>query len=620
MGFKKFLSFEASRIFCIWKALILLLFYLFSVYFIQSGISQYKENLGEREHFQEFEKIRVENFQYYAQYGTYGFRLLFIPGPLSALFSNSGIIHTNINAFIDAGERMKIYESLKGKTAFIGYTSIFMNLTGFILLFYSLLVLFYGLDSYINHDFLKFLECKLSRKKLFMLVFFSRLLLLFAWCLLIFLTACFLYMLNGINGINWGMFALYYLVAFLMLGFFLFFGMFAGTFKNKLTRIVIIFAVWLMFVFFIPALVGKIVYNRAESIMSTHKMDIEKFKIMMSIENKAREQAGKLDVENVNTEIRRQLHEYFWNNEFKTIFGYEQSMINEMKAVVSLSHNLSLFFPTSFFLSANNEISGCGYESLIAFYEHAYKLKVAFVQYYAEKSFYSGEKEKKVKSFLKGDENIFHASSNLPTKFDFGLFISLLWLLILLFLLWIRFNRMLDHEQDTPREINPDELEENKTNIIFTLDNKALLPQLINKLKAHNISFLSIPGPDSLPGDTTVKNLLSLFALDVPEGLKKIADKYIYALDPDQNKNQDQKGNILIEIIRSLAIKVNADVLIFDNFLSGLSDKVIMHFARILKPLKKGRKIVYFTNSLLINTIIGDPECVKRFDDEDIPF
>jgi hypothetical protein len=605
MGFKNFLYFEARRIFCIRKALILLLFCLFSVYFIQSGISQYKENLGEKGHFQEFEKIRVENFQYYVQYGTYGFRLLFIPGPLSALISNAGIIHANLNAFIDSGERMKIYESFKGKTPFIGYTSIFMNLTGFILLFYSLLVLFYGLESYRNHDFLKFLECKLSRKKLFMSVFFSRLFLLFAWCLIISLTVWFLYILNGITGINVGMFALYNLVAFLMLGFFLFVGMMAGTYKNKFNRIAVVISVWLIFVFLIPAVVGKIVYHRAESILSTYKMEIEKFKVMMSIEKKALEQAGKLDVKNTNTEIRRQLHEYFWNNEFKTIFGYEQSMINEMKDVVSLYHNLSLFFPTSFFLSTNNEISGCGYESLIGFYDHAYKLKMGFTQYYAEKNFYSGEKT--VKPFLNGDENIFHASSHLPAKFDFGLVISLLWLLLLLYLLWNRFNRMLDSVQDTQRDLNPDELKNNKTNVIFTLD-KGLLPQLIKKLRLILKNILAVPGPDSLPGDTTVKNLFSLFGLAMPEAIKEIAGKYVFTLEPDQ------KGKVLLEIAEAL----KADILIFDNFLAGLSDAFIHYFASTIKLMKKGRKVVYFTNSILINTIIGD--WIKRFNDEDIPF
>ena len=605
MGFKKFLFLEASRIFCIRKALILLLFYLFSIYFIQSGIGQYKENLREKEPFQEYEKIRVENFQYYAQYGTYGFRLLFIPGPLSALVSNAGVINTNINAFIDAGERMKIYESFKGKTAFIGYTSIFMNLTGFILLFYSLLVLFYGQESYRNHEFLKFLECKLSRKKLFLMIFLSRLLLLLSWCLLIALTAWFLYMLNGINRINVGMFALYNLVAFIMLGFFLFCGMLAGTFKNKLTRIVFIFALWLLFVFFIPALVSKIVYNRAESIMSTYKMDIEKFKVMMSIEKKAKEEAGKLDVDNVNTEIRRKLYEYFWNNEFKTIFGYEQSMINEMKDVVSLYHNLSLFFPTSFFLSANNEISGCGYESLIAFYEYAYKLKMGFVQYYAEKSFYSGEKT--VKPFLKGDENIFHGSSHLPAKFDFGLLISIFWLLIPLFLLWIRFNRVLDLAQDTQRELSPGELKKDNTNIILTSD-KGILTQLIAKLRFQNIPFLYVPGPGNLPGDTTVKNLLFFFGLAVTEALKGIAGKYIFTLEPDQ------KGKVFVEIIKSL----KADVIVFDNFLAGLSDDAINYFAGVLSSLKKGRTVVYFTNSLMVTTLICD--CGIKWTDEKIAF
>jgi hypothetical protein len=282
-------------------------------------------------------------------------------------------------------------------------------------------------------------------------------------------------------------------------------------------------------------------------------------------------------------------------------------MINEMKDVVSLYHNLSLFFPTTFFLSSNNEISGCGYESLIGFYDHAYKLKMGFIQYYAEKSFYSEEKEKTVKPFLNGDENIFYATSNLPAKFDFGLVISLLWLLILLYLLWIRFNRMLDSVQDTQRELNPDELKNNKTNVIFTLD-KGLLPQLIKKLRLQNTSFLAVPGPDSLPGDTTVKNLLSLFGLAVPEALKEIAGKYVFTLE------KDQRGEVLLEITGSL----KADVLIFDNFLAGLSDAIIHSFANILKSLKKGRKVVYFTNSILINTIIGDK--VKRFNDEDIPF
>jgi hypothetical protein len=94
----------------------------------------------------------------------------------------------------------------------------------------------------------------------------------------------------------------------------------------------------------------------------------------------------------------------------------------------------------------------------------------------------------------------------------------------------------------------------------------------------------------------------------VPEKLKEIAGKYVFTLETDQ------KGKVLMEIIGSL----KADIFIFNNFLAGLSDAIIHPFASILKSLKKGRKVVYFTNSLLINAIIGDK--VKRFNDEDIPF
>jgi len=606
MSFKKFICLEIDRLFDWRKLLILLLFYLLAVYFIQSGIGQYKDSLEEKKRFQEFEKIKVENFQYYAQYGTYGFRLFYIPGLMSALFSNAGIITTNLNAFIDAGERMKIYESFKGKNAFIGYTSIFLNLNGILFVFGSLLALFYGLETYKYNEFLKFLvNIKDSRKKVFWFAFLSRLLFLLGFCLVIALTAWILFMINGFTGIDIGQLIIYYLVSFLMLGFFLFAGMVAGLLKTKQASMIAIFAVWLLFVFIIPAAVGKIVYNHAESIVSTYEMEHEKFKLMMEIERKAKEQVGKLDAKNTNTKIRQQLHEYFWNNEFREILGKEQAMINEMKGVVSLHHNLSLIFPTSFFLSVNNEISGRGHECLISFYEHVFKLKTGFIQYYAKKSFYSNEKI--VKPYLNGEENIFYAPNLLPDNFSFGFLISLFWLLLLIFLSWISFNRMLDYAHETSRELSPDELKKSKTNVIFTSD-KGLLPQLITKLRSQNISFLLFPGPASLPGDIMVKNLLSFFGLSVPEALQEISVRYVYTLE------KGEKVRVLIEIVKSL----KADVLIFDNFLAGASDELVNYFADVLNSLKKGRIVVYFTDSFLVSTVISD--CGLKWSTEKISF
>jgi hypothetical protein len=527
IDFKGFLSMDAHRFLGRRRAIILFLFFLFALYFIQSGIAQYQTNLKERDHFQEFEKFKVDNFQFYGQYGTYGFRLLYTPGPLSAIFSNAGIITTNLNAFIDSGERMKIHEPFKGKNAFISYTSVFLNITGFILLFGSLLVLFCGLEAYRDKEFLRFLDSTMNRNKIFWFIFSSRLLLLSGSCLLTFLTVWFLYKLNGIGGVDVVKLSIYFLVAFLMLVFFLLSGMVAGSFKKRMVGMVTVFSVWLLFIFLLPAAVGKIVYSRAEEMISTSEIEKAKFSELMNFEKKAKKQMGKLDIENSNTETRQQLFNYFWNNGFKKIMGHEQTIINEMKNVISLHYDLSLIFPTSFFLSVNNEISGRGYENLITFYEHVYRLKMGFVKYYAEKSFFSNEKT--VKPYLKGKENIFYAPSLLPGNFGFGLVISVFWLLLLILFSWFFFNRLFDQqpdaEKDKERELRTDDLKRGKVSIVFT-SNPWRKFQLILKLKAEKIASVCIPGPDGLPDDIKLKTIFSSFTLQIPEKLQPVADKY----------------------------------------------------------------------------------------------
>lgn len=590
MGFTRFLRLETYKLFEKRKLAILIAFSLLAIFFIQSGISQYKDTPKEIKHFQEFEKERVENFRYYLQYGTYGFRLLYVPGPLSALFSNAGIIKSNLNAFIDSGERMKIYEPFKGKNAFIGYTNIFLNLSGLIFLLGSLLSLLYGFEAFRDRDFLKLQDGTGNRKNLFWFILVSRLLLLLGCCLVLITTIWLLYLLNGLT-VNLGHVIIYGLAVFLMSAFFMLGGVFAGALKSRWVGIAVVISVWLVFIFGLPAIVGKIVSNRAEFIISTYEMDMNKFKLMMDIENKALEQAGKINIKNTNVEIRQKLHEYFWNNEFKQIFDHEHTMINEMKGVVSLHYNLSLIFPTSFFLSVNNEISGRGYENLMTFYDYALKHKKGFIRYYAEKSFYTGEKE--VKAYLKGNKNVFRASSTLPGNFGFGVVITCFWLLLLLFLSWLAFNRMLnalpDTDSDTePKYLKPDEFKKSKITAVVTFT-PVLLANFLETLKKQGIRFVFAPGPDIMPGDVSVKSLFAFFGVPVPDRLQPVTGEQVGSLAPDH------QALVTFELARSFT---GAEFFIFNDFLAGLSDKFAEYFAGILDTLKKGRKIVYFTNAV----------------------
>jgi len=348
-------------------------------------------------------------------------------------------------------------------------------------------------------------------------------------------------------------------------------------------------------------------YSRTNSLKSPYKMEVLKQKKFMDFEKSSYDKEGKFNESKYGDINEIQMFLDFWKGGFNEYMEIEKSMFDEIKPHISFFQNISALFPSTFFLSVNNEMSSRGFNNLVAFQDYAWEKKKDFIWFVANISILAKKKEVPPPPFIKGDENIYQGKSQLPGNFNFGLAITLLWLIVLLGLYWFMFNRMLDHAQDTKRVYNPDELKKNKTNVIFTLD-KGILPQLIKKLRLLNIPFLSIPGPAGLPVDTTVKNLLSLFGLAVPEALKEIAGKYVFTLEPDQ------KGKILIEITRGL----KADIFIFNNFLSGLSDAIIRDFAITLKALKKGRKVVYFTNSILINTIIGDGE--KRFDDEVIPF
>lgn len=620
MGLKKFIVFEFKKVSGRAYMVVFLVFLVASGYLFYHGLSQYKHILEENNNFLEFEKEKYKQFLYPSYYGSYGLRLRYEPSPFMAFFDSGPV--GDMTAYIDGSERMRIYQSLIGQGAFNMLKSAFMTFSGFMMLFGSGLILLYGFSGSKDHDWLKFLEeFAGSRWKLFLYQLISRTVILLLYCLVIALLSIIIFIIAGVS-VNIGWILTYTRGLFLMWFCFLFGGLIAGTFKSRLWGGIVIGITWFLLTFVATLIIYHMTYKKAGSIKSPFKMETVKLKLFQGYEKGSLEEGGLFDKSKYGDENEARMFMNFWNGDFKKLMGKEEEMLTEMAERISFHQSASALFPSTFFLSSSNEMSSLGFSGVVEFNVYTQEKKKEFIWFIADIYILSNKVNewKELAPFPKGNENIYKGQIRLPGNYNFGMAITFIWLIALFGLYWFMFNRMLDHEQDTPREINLDELEENKTNIIFTLDNKALLLQLIKKLKAQNIPFMSIPCPDSLPGDQTVKNLLSLFGLDVPEGLKKIGDKYIYSMNPDKNKNQDIKGNILIEIIRSLAIKVNADVLIFDNFLAGLSDKVIMHFVKILKPLKKGRKIVYFTNSLLINAIIGDPECVTRFEDEDIPF
>ncbi len=607
MRLKKFIEFEVKKVSGLGYIAVVLIFLVASGYFLQFGIGQYKHIVEEKSNFLKFEKEKFAQFIYPAYYGNYGLRLLYEPSPFMSFF-DSGPVPGSMTTFIDGSERMRIYQPLIGQSAFTLITNAFMTFSGFVLLFGSWLVLLYGFLGSKGHEWLKFLEeLTGSRIKLFLYQLISRAFILLLLCMAQSVISTVLFIINGLT-VNIGWILILNLGIFLMLLCFLFWGLIAGTIERRFWGWAIMTTGWFLMAFFIPVLIYHVTYSQATSIKSPYKVEIIKQKLFAGYEKGSLEEGGKFDKSKYGDEKEAKVFLAFWNGDFKKLMEQDKEILDEMKERISFYQSISAFFPTTFFLSTSNEISSRGFSNLVEFFEYSQEKKKQFIWYIAEMYLLSNKvDDKEFAPFIKGNENIYQGQARLPGNYSFGLSITVIWLIALFGLYWFRFNRVLNRAIETSRELNPGELKKNSTNVIFSSD-KGLLPQLITKLRLQNIPFVSVPGPASLLGDTKVKNLFSFFGLDVPETLKEIGGKFIYSLEPDQ------KGKVLAEIARSL----KAEVLIFDNFLAGLSDDIIHHFAGVLNSVKKDRIVVYFTNSLLVTSLICD--CGIKWTDEKMAF
>lgn len=594
MMLKKFMKFEAKKVLGRRYLTIVLVFLAASVYFIQYGINQYKHIQEERINFQEFELLTIKSFVYPAMHGVYGLELFFEPSPMMAFFDSGVPVPPNMTALIDGSERMKVYNSLKGQGGFSMIANAFMTFAGFIVLFGSCLVALFGFFGTKDHEWLKLLEGKTGRKKLFSYLLLSKAIILLLFCLVLAGVSLVLFFINGVQ-VNPGLVILISLGAFVMLLIFLVIGLASGTLKNRFWAWASMAIAWFVLAFVITVFIYHQTYGRATSIKSPYKMETANQKLYTKYERDSKERAGKFDQSKRGTELEKEMFIFYWEGGFKEILRNEAGMINEIKDNASFFQNLAALFPTTFFLSVNTEMSSRGFANQAGFYEYTRQKKKDFIWYLAQN--YILSKKMVFPPFIKGNENVYQGQSQLPGNFNFGLAVNLVWLLVLLWLCWSGFNRMLDHvPKNTKPEFKANRIKKNIINVVLTAD-RGSYPKLLVELRSQNTAYVAIPKPVNLPGEVKVKDLLGLFCLAVPEKLKKKAGKYIYSLEVDDN------ARALLEIIRYLAGK--PVIIIFDNFLSDLSDDLIDDFAELLKSKSFKNTVVYFTKTISTSTKIA---------------
>jgi hypothetical protein len=599
---KKIFLLEARKLLNRKTIIIFVVIFILVSIFSWDGVVDYKENLKSLENFQSMERDKVSMHIHYTFYGIRGVRLLFIPAPISVIFNDSSV-YDGMVAHIDTAEKLQISNSFKGKDLF-PKSGGYMDFSGIMLILGSFLGLLYGFDINRNKGYLRFLSDTTYCKNPAFIIMLSRAILLniFFW----FLCAMSILWLiiNGINILNTHS-ILYILGLTIIITLFLFAGTLIGTIKAKGSQFITLIILYFTLVFFLPWLIQKAVYMEARSgLNSIHSFEYEMLKMMMKIETQLLKRFGvwRSGQGEAPDKIKVAIQEAL-NKDWVKLKYAEKIRKEKIKERIINYQSLSSLFPTTFYLSLNKELSSKGFLSFDNFYQFAFDKKYSFLKFYIEKKFYDPVPKKGVEPFIKGNEDLFYAQSRLPESFKFGILFSFVWIGLLGLICWFRLDRTIIHRPKKQAQEPKLELQENKTKVIITFDSERF-KRTLTDLRFQYPHMIYIPCWSNLDEMSRVKWYFSFFNVPVPDSIAPIANNYIFTLKPDQ------KAMILIELIRSM----EADLFVFNNFLTGLSDEFSDYFVSFLNELKEGRRIVYFSSSLAVSSKIADS--VTRYTDE----
>lgn len=422
-----------------------LFFSLLSIYLVQIGVNNYINIIENKEEFQDIERLKVKQYINYNQYGGYGFRILFIPSPLSIYFINSSTI-SGLTSNVDSGERLNIYNSFKGRTLFADKRGGFKDFSGIMLLLGSLLVLYLGYESFIYRDYLRFMSGFIDYKRIFLPTVLSR---VFILVFLFLLNAGISLLLLEINGIQflegeYAYFFTYLATLVLVLVFFFALGTIAGSLKSSFAGFVMVIISWFVLVFLFPGIVNTITSRKADNIVSNYKLELQKLKSLMDFERQSFEELGSTTKDNI--EAVRKSVEDFLEKGFPKIHAFEERLRDEMEENIRHFEFFSSLFPSTFYLSTGNEISSKGYENFIIFFDYIRELKKKFFKFYLDHRYYSDnpfDAPKTVESFIKGNENLFHSKSRTPWGFTRGILLTLVYIVGLFIVSYSRFKQLL---------------------------------------------------------------------------------------------------------------------------------------------------------------------------------
>jgi hypothetical protein len=507
---------------------IFLLTFLLALYFVDKGIVENKNQPQKVENFKQTQKNYFNKITNYDGYSRDGVTMLYVPAPISVL-SRKTATPPDLTAKVDSVVTLRINDNMKGRSLIARLFFGRIDFAVIVLIWLTLLALYYGYETFYHSGYIKFLSSGASPLRVSVsisaaryLVFASGFLLLFAG-LLVFIkirgiafsasdyTGCVLFLLAGLG---------------LMLVFFAL-GCIFSIYRSKKGYSFLIFILWLLLVFAVPGAIVTAHEDKFPDANRDFKTALDKFETVIDFEVESDQKHGEFDRKNIESE--RKLIEIYWKKVYPKIESLELGLKDEVKEGISGIRRWGVWFPTTFFMMTCDDVSSCGYDNYLAFFDYAVEMMRKFVRFWIQRVFYHDPKQ--LVNFIKGDENIYRARSRVPGYFVGGMTVTLGWGFILLLICYFLANRALYPLSKDPGAFAQFEMKLHRgkkhaircyypgfvdqfLNVFYGKNrglNWKLLLEGKNIAGGEKFNLLYLPNPIEFPIDLKVKHLLYLF-------------------------------------------------------------------------------------------------------------
>lgn len=621
-------------------------------YSTHRGIKEHKKITADVPEFQKIESDTFSDLNSYDDYSNKGFNLLLVP-PVSGIFFPNPQMLSELSGKVNSIITLAIQINCKGGLIFRGNSRFSVRFSNVIMVLVAFWVLFLGFTGVRPRQYLKFLAGIYSRGIVHISLIFSNMFFFLVFMAVIIGCCLGLCLLEDISLTRADLTGFAYSLGpmLIMLAAFFITGTILGCLKSKELGIALLLSIWIIFVFILPWAGESRIEDKSFEISSPYKLDSIKLYIVNNIfENKYIKERG--GAKNYTKEESRVIVEDYFANIFPRLEKLDSDLKLEISRLIKLYHNMSMWFPTTFYNSVCYELSGRGYLNYLAFFKYLQEMYRGFVRFWINR-FYYHDREIMV-CFIKGDENLFRSTPRIPPVYMKGIIINLCWLILLtLASFFLSFKRCLHRLKKSDLKL----IESNLKTEFLELDKgdfRVLLAEgeqlsvflynvftgEIKKLKGDRFTEeLLLDGVDICK----VKNNKPILYISIPHSFPvdfKVIDylKFIFRV----HRVKKQERNMILENekikpylqqwIKKLKVhqlfeliylilqlhKKKVSVFLIDDTVEILPNSCLVRLKDLLEQLKEDAVVIYITQPQVVD--IESLKPAKCFVDGDVWF